>query len=221
MKLSLRRANTSSLFRQTLAVVALARLASLPGQADVPGTKPLATCTALSERTVHEYAILSATDLEATGDIAERCNVLGVPPPEIVFGVVLPSEWNGRIMMRGNGGHAGSFPDTRGGVRASDRIVADGFVSVYTNAGHDRAIEPLGAFAFNDRQTEIDYILHVVRLTIQTAKELVGSYYGQPPSYTDRRGCSTVGRAPMQFLCPPTNLPFGSSPEPRAWVRGV
>ena len=185
----------------------------MQGRDDVPGANSVSTCAALCERTVHEYAILAATDLEAAGDIPERCRVLGVLPPEIVFEVVPPSGWNGRIVMRGNRGYAGNSPGTPGSARPSERIVADGFVSVYTSTRHNRAAEPLGAFAFNDRQTEIDYILHVVRLTIQTAKELVGSYYGQPPSYTYRRGCSTVGRAPMQFLCPPNESALRKLPR--------
>ena len=194
MKLKSLRANTPSRVWPLLAVAALASLASLPGRADVSGAKPVTACSALSERTVHEYTILSATDLEATGDVPARCRVLGVLPPEIVFEVVLPAEWNGRIVMRGNGGYAGNSPDNPGSIRASERIVADGFVSVYTNTGHDRTAEPLGTFAFNNRQKEIDYSFRAVRLTIQTAKELVGIYYGQPPSYTYWRGCSTGGR---------------------------
>ncbi|MDE0261039.1 MAG: tannase/feruloyl esterase family alpha/beta hydrolase [Bryobacterales bacterium] len=73
-------------------------------------------------------------------------------------------------------------------------------MSVYTNTGHDRASEPLGTLAFNNRQKEIDHSFRAVRLTIQTAKELAGVYYGQPPSYTHWRGCSTVSRALMVFL---------------------
>ncbi|MDE0337176.1 MAG: tannase/feruloyl esterase family alpha/beta hydrolase, partial [Caldilineaceae bacterium] len=151
----------------------------------------MTACSSLAERTVHEYTILSATDLEAAGDVPRRCRVLGVLPPEIVFEVVLPAEWNGRIVMRGNGGYAGNSPDNPGSIRASERIAADGFVSVYTNTGHDRTAEPLGTFAFNNRQKEIDYSFRAVRLTIQTAKELVGLYYGRPPNYTYWRGCST------------------------------
>ena len=194
MKLNFLPPTVSSRFRPLLAVAAVASLASLPAQAETSGVKPVTPCSALSERTVHEYTILSATDLEAAGDVPARCRVLGVLPPEIVFEIVLPAEWNGRIVMRGNGGYAGNSPDNPGNVRAAERTVAGGFVSVYTNTGHDRAAEPLATFAFNNRQKEIDYSFRAVRLTIQTAKELAGIYYGQPPSYTYWRGCSTGGR---------------------------
>ena len=161
-----------------LAVAGLARLASRPGQAEFLRAKPVTTCAALSEHTVQEYRIVSNTDLEAASDVPERCRLLGVLPPEIVFGVVLPSEWNGRIVMRGNDGYAGNSPDAPGSVCASERIVADGFESVYTYTGHDRAAEPLGTVAFNNRQNKIDHNFRAVRLTIQTAKELVGIYSG-------------------------------------------
>ena len=177
-----------------VAVSILTGIVSTPVWANATGAKPVTACAALAERTVHEYTILSATQLEAKGDIPERCRVLGVLPPEIVFEVVLPSDWNGRILMRGNGGYAGTSPNLLGRVRNSERTVADGFVSVYTNTGHDRTAEPLGTFAFNNRQKEIDYSFRAVRLTIQTAKELVGIYYGQPPNYTYWSGCSTGGR---------------------------
>ena len=96
--------------------------------------------------------------------------------------------------MRGNGGDAGNSPGNPGSIRASERTIADGFVAVYTNTGHDRTAEPLGTLAFNSRQKEIDYSVRAVSLTIQTAKQFVRGYYGQPPSYAYWRGCSTGDR---------------------------
>ena len=136
----------------------------------------------------------------SSGRRPRRCRVPSVLPPETIFEVVLPAEWNGRIVMRGNGGYAWNSPDAPGSIRDSERTVADGFMSVYTNTGHVRIAEPRGTFAFNNRQKGIDYSFRAVGLTIQTAMELVGIYYGQPPSYTYWRGCSTVRRDPMVFL---------------------
>lgn len=81
-----------------------------------------------------------------------------------------------------------------GSVHASERTFVDGFVSVCTNTGHDRTVEPLGIFAFNNRQEEIDYSCRAVRFTVQTANEPVGIHCGRPPNYTYWRGCSTGGR---------------------------
>lgn len=64
-----------------------------------------------------------------------------------------------------------------GSIHASERTVVDGFVSVCTNTGHDRTAEPVGTFAFNNCTREVDCSFRAVRLTIQTAKEVVGIYY--------------------------------------------
>ena len=179
------------------AIVLLATCAAAFGQAG-PSTagpsRPTMDCAPLGELTVPAYSILSATRFEASGGTASRCRVVGVLPPEIVFEVVLPDAWNGRILMTGNGGYAGTSPDARGRRQRSARIASSGFVSVYTNTGHDREAEPLGSFALNNRQKEIDYSFRAVRLTIQTAKELTTLYYGQPANYAYWQGCSTGGR---------------------------
>ena len=158
------------------------------------GMRPALECRALGELTGFSYSILSATALAEDGNTSARCRVLGMLPPEIVFEVVLPDAWNGRILMSGNGGYAGTSPSAPHRVRRSDDVASRGFVSVYTNTGHDRVAEPLGSFALNNRQKEVDYGFRAVRLTIQTAKDLVRMYYGESPSYTYWQGCSTGGR---------------------------
>ena len=47
------------------------------------------------------------------------CRVTGVLAPEIAFEVSLPSKWNGRFYMIGNGGLAGDALDNAG--RAAQR----------------------------------------------------------------------------------------------------
>lgn len=151
-------------------------------------------CERLGERTLPEYSVLAADHYEGPEGGRLRCRVVGVLPPEIVFEVVLPDPWNGRILMTGNGGYAGTSPEAPRRRGRSDRVASAGFVSVYTNTGHDRVAEPLATFALQDRQKEIDYSFRAVRLTIRTARELVELYYGQPPDYVYWQGCSTGGR---------------------------
>ena len=159
-----------------------------------PSARPAVPCAELAELTVPAYSVLSADLLGQSGETPERCRVIGVAPPEIVFELVLPNPWNGRILMTGNGGYAGTSPNADSRRQRSDRVAASGFASVYTNTGHDRVAEPLATFALNNRQKEIDYSFRAVRLTIRTAKELVSTYYGQRPNYTYWQGCSTGGR---------------------------
>ena len=153
-----------------------------------------ADCRRIARLTVHEYSILSADFVDAADRAPARCRVLGVLPPEIVFHVVLPVAWNGRILMTGNGGYGGTRPDAPGRLRQADRLASEGFVAVNTNTGHDRRAEPLASFALNNRQKEIDFGFRAVHLTIQTAKELTALYYGREADYTYWDSCSTGGR---------------------------
>ena len=177
-----------------IAVLACGLAASGQPPLATAAARPAMACAPLEELTEPAYSVLSASQLESSSDTPARCRVVGVLPPEIVFEAVLPDSWNGRILMSGNGGYAGTSPDSRQQRRRSDRVTAMGFVSVYTNTGHDRVNEPLGTFALNNRQKEIDYSFRAVRLTIKTAKELTTLYYGQPANYTYWQGCSTGGR---------------------------
>ena len=71
--------------------------------ADQVGPEPWANCASLMELTGYDYSILEAELLPATEESAERCRVLGAIPPEIMFEVVLPTAWNSRLLMTGNG----------------------------------------------------------------------------------------------------------------------
>lgn len=189
--MSMRRIRRSTRHRTCLS---LSLVLTCGATVSAQGTRPVLDCRELVELTGHAYSILSATPLRAEGESAARCRVLGILPPEIAFSVVLPDAWNGRILMTGNGGYAGTSPTAPSRLRRSDSVASRGFVAVYTNTGHDRTAEPLGTFALNNRQKEIDYSFRAVRLTIRTAKELAALYYGKPPNYTYWQGCSTGGR---------------------------
>ncbi len=178
-------------FWATLQAVTLGLLWGLVHTAQASGP---ADCQRLAERTVNDYTILSAEYTAESEAQPAACRVLGVLPPEIVFQVVLPSDWSGRILMTGNGGYAGQRPDSPQRVRRAMQLAADGFVAVSTNTGHDSRNEPLATFALNDRQKEIDYSFRAVHLSIVTAKELTALYYGRSHDYAYWQGCSTGGR---------------------------
>ena len=157
-------------------------------------TRPALDCRALLERTDHDLSVISAEVLPPEGEAAGRCRIVAMIPPAITFSVVLPDAWNGRVLMTGNGGYAGTSPLAPSRVRRSDGVAARGFVAVYTDTGHDRAVEPLATFALGDRQREVDYSFRAVHLSVVAAKEMAAAYYGKPPSYTYWQGCSTGGR---------------------------
>ena len=86
--------------------------------------------------------------------------------PEIRFGVHLPTNWNTRFYMQGNGGYAGNAPEAEATLRTAMRAVAHGFVAASTDTGHSAQAEPLGAFAYNNLQKEIDYGFRAVHLPL-------------------------------------------------------
>lgn len=158
-------------------------------------TAPAVSCASLISLTGHDYSILAAGLVAATAEAPEHCRVAGVIPPEIRFEVNLPSLWNRRLYMYGNGGYAGTPPDhpSRNGPRNNG--LRHGFATTYTDTGHDRHVEPLGEFAHNNLQKLVDYSFRAVHLTVLASKEIVRTYYGgETAAYSYWDGCSTGGR---------------------------
>jgi hypothetical protein len=161
--------------------------------ADATLVKPHAACATLVASTGYEFSIVSATVVPASNDAPEYCRVAGLIQPEIRFEVSLPSAWNGRLYMFGNGGYAGEQLDAQGRVATVRRALARGFAVAQTNTGHDGVAEPLGAFA-SSPQKFLDYAFRAVHVTAATAKRLVSTYYEGALRHSYFDGCSTGGR---------------------------
>ncbi|PYR37091.1 MAG: hypothetical protein DMF93_18510 [Acidobacteria bacterium] len=155
--------------------------------------KPAVACASLVSLTGYEFAVSTASMVAAAGETPEHCRITGLIPPEIRFELLLPSAWNGRLYMFGNGGYAGEALDAQGRAAFARRAVAKGFAAVQTNTGHDAAVEPLGSFAAAP-QKFVDYAFRAVHVTVATAKRAVQAYYGAPPRRSYFDGCSTGGR---------------------------
>lgn len=161
-----------------------------PGEARL---SPQAPCISLRALTGFDLSVISAVLIPAGEGAAEFCRVQGLIQPRIRFEVALPAEWNGRLLMSGNGGYAGEDLENPGRVRIRNAAVRAGFLHTHTNAGHDAAGEPLGAFAM-DPQKLADYAFRAVHLTAVSAKRIATAYYGAPPKRSYFMGCSTGGR---------------------------
>src|SRR5439155_4809341 len=122
------------------------------------------------------------------------CRVTGVIAPEIQFEVALPSTWNRRLYMRGNGGFAGESLEAPPRVTQRNAALRHGFVAVQTNTGHDAEVEPLATFASASLQKRIDYAFRAVHVTVEAAKRLTQAYYDRPVAFSYWDGCSTGGR---------------------------
>jgi hypothetical protein len=150
-------------------------------------------CAAFRSLTTPNFTIISARLVAAEGGVPEHCRLHGVIGPAVKFWILLPSRWNGRFYMHGNGGYAG-HPFERHNFAAAAAGLRNGFATAYTDTGHDSRYEPLGTFAYNEIQKTLDYSYRAVHLTAVTAKELIDRYYGRLPAYSYFDGCSTGGR---------------------------
>ena len=156
-------------------------------------TQPLMDCADFIRLSGADNSILSATLFPADSDRPEMCVVMGVIAPEVRYIVYLPSSWNGRLYMHGNGGYAGEALNDEVGHIARLKAVRLGFATAFTNTGHDEASEPGGTWAHNNLQKEIDFGYRAVHLTAAHAKQLAAAYYGRAPGYSYFDGCSTGG----------------------------
>jgi len=105
---------------------------------------PQTPCSSLPALTGYEFSVIAAVLHPAAGNVPEFCRVTGQVPPEIRFEVALPSNWSQRLLMAGNGSHAGQNLEDAGRGAARNNVIRRGFAFAQTNTGHDAAAEPLG-----------------------------------------------------------------------------
>ncbi len=135
-------------------------------------------------------AISSARVVAAAGAVPEHCRIEGTLSPEagssIKFATNVPTNWNGRLLVLGNGGYAG------GALPAGGADLANGYATAVTDTGHTAAND---ATVFrNNRVVEVDYGYRSVHLTTQAAKQITQLVAGKSPTYSYFNGCSTGGR---------------------------
>ena len=163
-----------------------------------PAAKPKVTCGSLRALTNYSLSVVAATVMPASADAPEHCRVSLMIQPEINIEVNLPSAWNGRFYMFGNGGFAGETFDAPARVTNRARGLKAGFAVAATDTGHSAAAEPGGSFALN-RQKLLDFGFRSLHLTAETGKMLVRAYYGEGPSKSYYDGCSQGGRQGLIF----------------------
>src|SRR5579872_862102 len=154
---------------------------------------PKVECATLRSLTGYEFTVELAALIPASQDAPEYCHVRGQVLPEVQFEVNLPTSWDQRFTMFGNGGWAGNDLDAPNSAGAHHRALRAGFVTAATNTGHDAALEPGASFA-QDRQKLLDYAFRSLHVTAETAKRIAAVYYGARPARSYFQGCSTGGR---------------------------
>lgn len=149
--------------------------------------------TALAKQV--EPTITATSWRPAAGAVPEYCRVTGVITTgdaqqgfgRVRFAVNLPTSWNGRFVMLGDGGHDGA-------VSTSTARLDQGYATANSDMGHDGAQFPGATFAFNNRVREIDYGWRATHVTTVAAKGIIKAYYADAAEYSYWEGCSTGGR---------------------------
>ncbi len=155
--------------------------------------KPTTVCSELRGMTGYDLSVISARIVPASATAPEHCRVSMMVPPEINIEVNLPTAWNGKLYMFGNGGWAGeSFEAPGRAVNRSHGLTA-GFVTAATDTGHSAVNEPGASFAAN-RQKLLDFGFRSLHVTAETAKLMARTYYGSSPAKSYYDGCSQGGR---------------------------
>jgi feruloyl esterase len=156
--------------------------------------RPAAACDQLDTGRIADVVEIAARAVAAEGDAPQHCRVSGVLSPEIAFEVSMPTPWNGRLYMIGNGGHAGEALDNPGRVTQVRQGLAQGFAVAQTNTGHSSSKEPGASFVLSNPQKAVDYAHRAVHVTAVTAKELANRYYARPVAKAYWNSCSNGGR---------------------------
>ena len=143
--------------------------------------------------TDYGVSFISARLIPASGEIREHCLVYGVISPEIEFVAQLPTVWNGRLYVHGNGGDAGESVYGEFGKSVRNTALKHGFIATFSNAGHDSDSYSGTRWAYNSLQREIDYSFRALHLNTVVVKNISQYYYGKQPTYSYFDGCSTGG----------------------------
>lgn len=157
------------------------------------GPQPKIPCAQLRRLTSYELSVISATMISTAANAPEHCRVAVLVAPEIHIEVNLPTVWNNRLYMFGNGGFAGESFEAPNRVNNRATGLRNGFTTAATDTGHSAATEPGATFAAN-QQKLIDFGFRSLHMTAVVAKLLINTYFGQAPSKSYYDGCSLGGR---------------------------
>ncbi len=147
---------------------------------------------------------VKVTLVAATEDAPEHCEVIAIVSPDTHVYIGLPTAWNGRLWMIGNGGFAGGSvlrqKVIEGDIIAAVRYRAvnaglqHGFMTVYTNGGHSRGGPFDADFAYQRPDLLDDWIEGAVHKGVDLAKTAAQTFYDQRPQYSYFDACSNGGR---------------------------
>jgi hypothetical protein len=131
-------------------------------------------------------AVVPTDSLRALGQ-KPHCRVEATVDEETHILALLPDDWNGRLLMGGAGGYAGTVQNQM------ESSVHEGYATVGTDAGHT-ATGFTAEWALRSDRRIADYGHRAVHRTAEVTKALIAAYYGRPPEHSYFVGCSNGGR---------------------------
>ncbi len=144
----------------------------------------------LSEGTGAPVRLVDVGILPASGDQPALCRVNGFIEPQVGFEVRMPvQDWNSKLLVTGCSNLCGILQ-----IQGMEDALARGYAAATTDMGHRTGDTADARWALNSPALEIDFGHRATHVTTLAAKEIVASYYGDPPEYAYFRGCSTGGR---------------------------
>ncbi len=164
----------------------------------------LASLSASAQSACNVAALQSLPDLTVdsaqfeTSPVA-HCRVEGTIGREIHFRLLLPEDWNGKFVMGGDGGFAGTLSNqaialsTVGG----ENILLSGYATASTDVGHVPGPGGGANWALNNLERIVNYGHLGVHRTAVNSKSLISEYYQQPVERSYFYGCSNGGREAM------------------------
>jgi feruloyl esterase len=168
----------------------------LSGQ-ELPSGKNCTPCAKLKDLKLPDVTILTAESMASDTIKGEGwlptvvvkvpyCRLLGKISKEINFELLVPLDWNGRFLMSGNGGFAGSFQNV---LR---NYINEGYAIGATDTGH-QGIEVQADWALNNMERQLNFGKLAVHRTVVVSKALLNALHCAYPSYSYFVGCSRGG----------------------------
>jgi feruloyl esterase len=186
----------STAWRWIVAPSVAVTLISIAGVAPSFAADPQTSCSDLSGYSDAGVQIASA-EPKTAGAQPPHCKITGAIEGNIRFELLLPDEWNGRFLMGGGGGFVGSVQNSAQSPLIGPKTALQlGYATVGTDTGH-QAPGIDASWALDNEKVELDFGYRAVHLTAETAKKMIGHYYGRPSEYDYFIGCSRGGGQAM------------------------
>ena len=146
--------------------------------------------------------ITGAKLVEPAGIVSGYCEVQGYVWPQVGFELLLPvSNWNGKFIELGCGGHCGV-------IELSIADCPAGYACIGTDAGHKATVyegQGLwggdvfdGLWGYGNLQAKVDWGYRAPHVTAVAGKAITALFYHQAPKKSYFMGCSTGGRQGLQ-----------------------